>query len=83
MLADRLPDVPELPIDPFAEIRYRTWRDIIYRERDGVGYLHFDFYSGAMSTRQCERLRDAVQRARRRPMRVLGVNGREATRRAV
>jgi putative two-component system hydrogenase maturation factor HypX/HoxX len=37
-----------------------------YEEHGGVGYLHFDFYDGAMSTEQCRRLRDAYLYARSR-----------------
>ena len=33
-------------------------------EKAGVGYLHFDFYNGAMSTEQCVRLREAYAHAR-------------------
>ena len=33
-----------------------TFREIAYEEHGGVGYLHFDFYNGAMSTEQCRRL---------------------------
>ena len=36
-----------------------TFREIAYEEHAGVGYLHFDFYNGAMSTEQCRRLREA------------------------
>jgi putative two-component system hydrogenase maturation factor HypX/HoxX len=43
-----------------------TYREIAYEERDGVGYLHFDFYNGAMSTAQCRRLREAYAHARSR-----------------
>ena len=43
-----------------------TYREISYRERAGVGYLRFDFYNGAMSTQQCERLREAYAHARAR-----------------
>ena len=43
-----------------------TYREISYRERAGVGYLRFDFYNGAMSTQQCERLREAYAHARSR-----------------
>ena len=43
-----------------------THREIAYEESAGVGYLHFDFYNGAMSTDQCRRLRDAYQYARSR-----------------
>jgi putative two-component system protein, hydrogenase maturation factor HypX/HoxX len=42
------------------------FREIAYEERAGVGYLHFDFYNGAMSTEQCRRLRDAYLLARSR-----------------
>jgi putative two-component system protein, hydrogenase maturation factor HypX/HoxX len=43
-----------------------TYRDISYEESAGVGYLHFDFYNGAMSTEQCMRLREAYLYARSR-----------------
>ncbi len=43
-----------------------TYREIYYVEQTGVGYLHFDFYNGAMSTEQCHRLRDAYAYARSR-----------------
>ena len=43
-----------------------TFRDIFYEEACNVGYLHFDFYNGAMSAEQCQRLRDAYRYARSR-----------------
>jgi len=49
--------------------------EIRYEERDRIGYLHFDFYNGAMSTAQCERLRAAYARARRRPTRIIVLMG--------
>lgn len=60
-------DVPEIavgldgqvPVDP-------TYNEISYEERAAVGYLHFDFYNGAMSSEQCGRLRDAYADARSR-----------------
>jgi putative two-component system hydrogenase maturation factor HypX/HoxX len=45
-------DVPEIPVPWHAP--------------SGVGYLHFDFYNGAMSTDQCWRLREAYLYARSR-----------------
>jgi putative two-component system hydrogenase maturation factor HypX/HoxX len=43
-----------------------------------VGYLHFDFYNGAMSTEQCRRLREAYLYARsRREVKVLVLMGGE------
>lgn len=49
--------------------------EIRYGEADGVGYLHFDFYNGAMATEQCRGLQAAVEAARRRPIRVLVLMG--------
>ena len=70
VLADRLQDVPEAP--PHDGI---TYREIEYRERGDVGYLHFPFYNGAMSTRQCEALLAAWRRARQRGTRVIVLLG--------
>ena len=55
-------DVPESPAPLHAPLRpHDTFREIAYDERDGVGYLSFDFYNGAMSTDQCRRLLDAYR----------------------
>src|SRR6185312_7223357 len=71
-----VPDVPELPAPihapPFAP---PTFREISYVERRGVGYLHFDFYNGAMSTGQCRRLLDAYRYARGRRTKVIVLMG--------
>ena len=45
------------------------------RPQGGVGYLHFAFYNGAMSTAQCERLTAALRFALARPDRVLVLLG--------
>jgi len=52
-----------------------TSPEIRYEECDAVGYLHFDFYNGALSTAQCERLRTAYAHARGRPTRVIVLMG--------
>ena len=60
-------DAPEVPIAVDAALpAEHTFREIAYEEHGGVGYLHFDFYNGAMSTEQCRRLRDAYLLARSR-----------------
>ncbi len=60
-------DAPEVPIAVDAVLpAEHTFREIAYEEHAGVGYLHFDFYNGAMSTEQCRRLRDAYLHARSR-----------------
>jgi enoyl-CoA hydratase/carnithine racemase len=40
-----------------------------------VGYLHFAFYNGVMSTNQCQRLREAFLLVRQRPTKVLVLMG--------
>jgi putative two-component system protein, hydrogenase maturation factor HypX/HoxX len=49
--------------------------EIRYEERGAVGYLHFDFFNGALCAVQCERLRIAYAQARRRPTRVIVLMG--------
>jgi putative two-component system hydrogenase maturation factor HypX/HoxX len=62
------PECAPLPASAgYAPIRY---------EEDGpVGFLHFAFYNGAMSTTQCEALRNSYVRALMRPTRVLVLMG--------
>ncbi|MDO8704730.1 MAG: hydrogenase maturation protein [Sulfuricaulis sp.] len=74
-LQDKLHDVPEVPIPLDMPHACRTYRDIWYEEKNRVGYLHFDFYNGAMSTEQCQRLRAAYLQARQRPTRVIVLMG--------
>ncbi len=52
-----------------------TWQELRYQEANGVGYLHFEFHNGAMSTSQCLRLRDAYLEATRRPVKVIALMG--------
>ena len=54
-----------MPIDAPLPAEH-TFREIAYEEHAGVGYLHFDFYNGAMSTEQCRRLHEAYLFARSR-----------------
>jgi len=62
-----------LPVDEAPD--YRTFQEIRYVEEGAVGRLFFDFYNGAMSTKQCYRLRDAFLFARSRPTRVIELLG--------
>jgi putative two-component system hydrogenase maturation factor HypX/HoxX len=66
-------DENALGIDPveWDELRYREFGPAGAR----VGWLDFDFYNGAMSTRQCERLRDALRWVRGRATQVLVLAG--------
>ncbi|MHA7971793.1 enoyl-CoA hydratase-related protein [Rhizobium sp. CAU 1783] len=46
-----------------------------YHEVDGVGYLDFRFYNGAMSAEDCDELREAIVAARERALPVLVLQG--------
>jgi putative two-component system hydrogenase maturation factor HypX/HoxX len=67
-------NTPELRA-PLHAPDLRTFRELAYEEHAGVGYLHFDFYNGAMSTDQCRRLLDAYRYARERDTRVIVLMG--------
>lgn len=83
--AIKLPATVAFPVASVALAEHRltgwwrapeaTWQDIAYEERDGVGYLFFEFYNGAMSTMQCDRLRAALSWAKERAVRVLVLMG--------
>ncbi len=74
---EHLGAVPELPLVNWWAAEGDTWQDISYREEGGVGYLHFEFYNGAMGTQQCRRLLQAYQWALTRPTRVVALMGGE------
>ena len=74
-LQDKLGAVPEVTVPLDVPPARLTYKDIWYEEKAGVGYLHFDFYNGAMSTGQCQRLREAYLQACQRPTRVIVLMG--------
>ena len=67
--------VAEAPLAGWLAADHDTWQDIRYEEANGVGFLHFDFYNGAMGTRQCERLKAAFEFAQSRPTRAIVLMG--------
>ena len=74
-LKEYLAGVPEVPLDPFSPSAGETYRDIWFEQKNNVGYLHFDFYNGAMSTEQCDRLRETYLAATQRDVRVIVLMG--------
>lgn len=66
-LPDRTPRSAAEDLACGAELRYER--------RGPIGYLDFDFYNGALSTAECERLRAAYQHAREQPTRVIVLMG--------
>ncbi|MGD0504626.1 MAG: hydrogenase maturation protein [Steroidobacteraceae bacterium] len=73
-LAEALPVTDDPPDDGQAAYAC-AGGEIRYEEQGPVGYLHFDFYNGALSTTQCQRLRAAYAHARGRPTRVIVLMG--------
>ncbi|MFZ5512467.1 MAG: enoyl-CoA hydratase-related protein [Pseudomonadota bacterium] len=62
-------------VEALVELDADADPDIRYEEVNGVGYLHFDFYNGAMGTGACRRLLAAYEVARQRPTRVIVLMG--------
>lgn len=59
-LEDVAGSIKEDCLSPFDDYNGKqTFREIYYEESNDVGYLHFDFYNGAMSAAQCCNLREA------------------------
>ncbi|HVH21244.1 MAG TPA: enoyl-CoA hydratase-related protein [Pseudonocardia sp.] len=69
-LGSQLGQLPEVT-DPVG------YQEISYFRTGPVGVLSFDFYNGAMSTGQCERLAAAVRQAAAQDTRVLIIRGGE------
>ncbi|WP_305987535.1 enoyl-CoA hydratase-related protein [Roseibium sp. MMSF_3544] len=51
------------------------YRDIHFEEKDGAGFLQFDFYNGAMGIDACRRLTEAFDKAARSKAKVLVLTG--------
>jgi putative two-component system hydrogenase maturation factor HypX/HoxX len=52
--------VPEIPA-PWE--KSSTYQDIYYEQKADVGYLYFEFYNGAIDTKQCKRLKEHYNQA--------------------
>lgn len=75
VLGEQLKNVPEVPLPLEVPAHRKTFKEIWYEEKNQVGYLHFDFYNGAMSTEQSQRLKDAYLQACSRPTKVIVLMG--------
>jgi len=68
LFADKVEDLFVVPED-------EGYQQICYEEDKGVGYLHFPFYNGAMSTGQCQDLLAAYQQATKQKTKVIVLMG--------
>ncbi|MHC8386886.1 hydrogenase maturation protein [Pseudomonas sp. MDT2-39-1] len=75
VLAAQLSDVPILQGSIASTPDTETYQPIRYRESGHVGELTFEFYNGAMSTEQCQRLVNALRWAKSRDTQVLLIKG--------
>ena len=72
VLGEAAADLPEVAPGPAT-----GYRDIVYHRRGPVGYIHFDFYNGAMGVDACRRLRAAYRDALEDDVRVVVLMGGE------
>ncbi|HEY9609904.1 hydrogenase maturation protein [Allocoleopsis sp.] len=75
VLSESLKDIPELTRSLKLSSTCKTYKEIWYEEKNDVGYLHFDFYNGAMSADQCNRLKTAFLNVCTHPTKVIVLMG--------
>jgi putative two-component system hydrogenase maturation factor HypX/HoxX len=76
VIGDAADVLPHLETDGIAAAEIGC-NEIRYYESGAVGYLHFDFYNGAMNTAQCRRLKQMLAQVKRRPIKVIALLGGE------
>ncbi len=77
LLQDRLESVKESSLEPWEDYPGKTYREVVYEERNGISIIHSNFYNGAMSVRHCEELLKALRYAKRRDTKLLILFGSE------
>lgn len=70
-------EIPIAPKSPFDKLNIETWQEIRFEQKEEIGYLHFDFYNGAMSTNQCNRLLKAIIEAKKKVKLLVLLGGRD------
>ena len=76
-LAELAKSIPYSKLSPFELPEYKTWQEIRFEKDGDIGYLHFNFYNGAMSTDQCNRLREAIVVAKTKCKLLVLMGGRD------
>lgn len=70
-------NIPINIISAFESIKEKTWHEIHFQQEGDIGYVHFNFYNGAMSTDQCHRLREVFIEAKKRVRIIVLMGGRD------
>ncbi len=69
--------IPLKKRNPFTKLEEQTWQEIRFKQEGDIGYLHFDFYNGAMNSKQCNRLKEAIIEAKKRVKLIVLMGGRD------
>ena len=70
-------EIPVSNYSSFEEINHQTWQEIHFEEKNNIGYIHFNFYNGAMDTNQCNRLRETIIEAKKRVKLLVLMGGKD------
>lgn len=62
---------------PFENKTGETWQEIRFEQDNDIGYLYFDFYNGAMSASQCNRLREVFIEAKTKSKMIVLMGGKD------
>ncbi len=75
VLGHHIKNVKENELSPFDTSEGDTWQEIKFIREGQVGYIHFDFYNGAMSTDQCIRLKNTLIEAKKIDVKLIVLMG--------
>lgn len=75
LLSAHITDITEHTLPLLFDASFATFSDIWFEQQGDVGFLHFNFHNGAMSTEQCQRLQQAFSLACERPISTLVLMG--------
>lgn len=75
ILGSFIREVPEIELKPFSRLEEETWHEIKFVQEGAIGYIHFEFYNGAMSTEQCKRLRYTLLEAKKTQVKLIVLMG--------
>ncbi len=76
-LGNKADEIPINTLSPFKNIAGKTWQEIRFEQDGDIGYLHFDFYNGAMDTDQCQRLTQTIKHAKKNVTLLVLMGGRD------
>lgn len=76
VLGDKLNDVVDIPMNKKNNYD-QTYQDISYVRDGDIGRIKFDFYNGAMSTLQCDRLLKVYNNAKGEDTKALILEGND------